>query len=269
MTVCVLCVCKERSSALQVTRYALVMHCSPMKTLSIFGYGSLLQYSSVLTTMPSAVNHRAAVTQGGFERCFELVSISGIRNGQANLDTREMTAVALRPSRSSEDLPEVRGVVFEIPESEFSAYREREHRYNIREIPIEDAYGNTLSAWTVTARTDEDYKASMPAEEYYERVGQYYEGQLWGDQSVYPLRQYLVNCVDASEKLDKELLQEILPTLSNLLDCAFLADSVTTIRDYIQTNRDRFPEETVQLAVSTPYYKDIREAGSGKLKSSL
>lgn len=242
-----------------------------MKTLSIFGYGSLLQYSSVLTTMPSAVNHRAAVSYGA-ERVFNLVSISGIRNGQANMETRELAAVAFRPSSSErcedELVPEVRGVVFEIPESEFEPYKEREHRYHIREIQLRDAYGNFLSAWTVTERTDEDYRASMHETEYFERVGQYYEGTLWGDSSVLPLRQYLINCVEASAKLDEDLNQESLPTLSNLLDCAYLADGITTIRNYIQSNTDRFPESVVSLGVSTPFYRDIRDGG-GKLKSSL
>ena len=230
-----------------------------MKTLSIFGYGSLMTYSSVLKTMPSASNHRSASTLAGFERIFNLVSISGIRNGQANHDTRELAALAMRRSKEEDGaLPEVRGVVFEIPESEFDDYCEREHRYNVKKIDVEDAFCNTVSCWTVLERTDENYRASMSEIEYHERVGQYYDsGPLWGDTSVLPLRQYLINCIEAAAELDKELELYSLPTLSNLLDGATLADGVTSIREYVQNNTDRFPESVVTLAISTPYYKEV------------
>ena len=218
-----------------------------------------MTYSSVLKTMPSAINHRSA-TIFGFKRIFNLVSISGIRNGYANFETMELAALALRQSEDSNALSEVRGVVFEIPESEFSDYCEREHRYRIQEVNVQDAFGNMVSCWTVLERTDGDYKASMSTEEYHDRVGQYYtNGPLWGDNSILPLRQYLINCVEAAAELDREMKQESMPTLSNLLDGTFLADEFTSIRDYIKNNHDRFKESVLNLAVSTPHYKDTLE----------
>jgi hypothetical protein len=48
--------------------------------VTIFGYGSLMSYSSVLSTMPSALNFRAASLED-YSRSFNLVSISGIKSG--------------------------------------------------------------------------------------------------------------------------------------------------------------------------------------------
>ena len=48
--------------------------------VTIFGYGSLMSYSSVLLTMPSALNFRPA-TLVDYSRDFNLVSISGIKSG--------------------------------------------------------------------------------------------------------------------------------------------------------------------------------------------
>ena len=48
--------------------------------VTIFGYGSLMSYQSVLTTMPSASNFRAA-SLSDYSRNFNLVSVSGIRSG--------------------------------------------------------------------------------------------------------------------------------------------------------------------------------------------
>ena len=48
--------------------------------VSIFGYGSLLSYQSVLTTMPSAFNFRSGILTG-YSRNFNLVSINGLKLG--------------------------------------------------------------------------------------------------------------------------------------------------------------------------------------------
>ena len=48
--------------------------------VTIFGYGSLMSYSSVLLTMPSAMNFRRGTLEE-YSRNFNLVSISGIKSG--------------------------------------------------------------------------------------------------------------------------------------------------------------------------------------------
>jgi cation transport regulator ChaC len=252
-----------------------------MKTLTIFGYGSLMTYSSVLKTMPSATNHRRAVTLPppreadreawapyGFERAFTLVSISGIKSGSANFETMEVAALALRKAPSTRPGSEVQGVVFEIPESEWEPYKEREHRYKFLEIDVKDEYGNRLSSWTVFERTDEEYRATMPEKEYQERVLQYFQGRLWGDPSVKPLRQYLINCVQAAIDIEGEGTT----SLANLWDQAYLADG-TSIRNYVLSEPARFPDEMVLLAKTTPQYGGAQasdaECDTGFNKSSL
>jgi cation transport regulator ChaC len=235
-----------------------------MKTFTIFGYGSLMTYSSVLKTMPSAKNHRRAVTlpplreadgreAWGFERAFTLVSISGIKSGSANFETMEVSALALRKAPSTRPGSEVQGVVFEIPESEWEPYKEREHRYKFLEIDVKDEYGNRLSSWTVFERTDEEYRATMPEKEYQERVLQYFQGRLWGDPSVKPLRQYLINCIQAAIDIEGEGEGKDTSSLANLWDHAYLADG-TSIRNYVLSEPARFPDGMVQLAKTTPQY---------------
>ena len=103
--------------------------------LSIFGYGSLMQYESVLRTMPNAVNHRYGAL-GGWERVFSLVSVSSIRRGTAEFDTMELAALAIRPSTDASSL--VTGCIFEIPADEMGAFVEREHRYIVKQLQVMD-----------------------------------------------------------------------------------------------------------------------------------
>jgi hypothetical protein len=92
--------------------------------VNIFGYGSLMSSSSARDTMPSLTSHRPGVLHG-YERVFSLVSLSGIRNGSACMETKEIAALAVRPSSKSS----VRGCLFEIKTEDFPAFQEREHRF--------------------------------------------------------------------------------------------------------------------------------------------
>lgn len=129
--------------------------------VTIFGYGSLMSYSSVLSTMPSALNFRPA-SLADYSRSFNLVSISGIKSGMlgykacnvfhwggqqltiifvqvtdivctlgtADTSTSEMAALSIRKVEASSGHKSlIRGCIFDIPSIELEPYLEREHRY--------------------------------------------------------------------------------------------------------------------------------------------
>ncbi len=223
--------------------------------ISIFGYGSLMTYSSVLRTMPNAVRHRGGSITG-YSRAFSLVSISGIRSGAADFDTMEVAALAVRPCSDPEAV--VRGVLFDIPEDEFAAFVEREHRYRVVKLPVVDAADTDTKdsngmgeAWVVVEQSDEQYKATMGEKEYEQRVGRYYKGQLWGRSDIKPMREYLSNCIIAADAVDKELGSHDNSHLTNFLDATVLADGTTTIREYVMNNQERFSEEVITLVMKT------------------
>ena len=204
-----------------------------------------MSVTSSLRTMPSATCFRPAILHD-YERIFNLVSVSGIRTGMANWETMEVSALAIRPCIGSL----VHGCVFEIPENELASYFDREHRYLAKRVcvTIDDNLGQldgnsiaspqcvSKSCWTVIEQTDETYRASMDEAEWHDRVGQYYEGVLWGRDGILPMREYLRMCLHAALELGGR------PWLHNVLDEARLADGSTTIREYIQQHSERFED---------------------------
>ena len=92
----------------------------------IIGYGSLMDPTSATTTMPSLTCHSAGYVVG-FRRCFNLVSIGGIRRGEVDFTTNEVAAVAAHSTGSDLDILHV--CYFEIPEDEVALYKLREERY--------------------------------------------------------------------------------------------------------------------------------------------
>jgi len=188
--------------------------------------------------MPSATCFRPAILHD-YERIFNLVSVSGIRSGLADFSTMEVSALAIRPNTGSV----VRGVCFDIPENELASYFVREHRYLAKRVCVtindnlEDLQRSvSKSCWTVIEQTDEIYRASMDTAEWHDRVGQYYQGILWGREGILPMRQYLRMCLNASWELGGRLW------LNNMVDEGRLADGCTTIREYILRHPDRFED---------------------------
>jgi cation transport regulator ChaC len=199
-----------------------------MSTVTIFGYGSLLSYQSVLSTMPSATNFRGA-TLNGYSRNFNLVSINGIRSGTADLLTMEMAALTIRKDASGF----VKGCFFDIPDVELVPYLEREHRYiPIQVEAIDEKSNQNVLSWTVIEQTNDEYKNSMSADEWQVRIGQYYKGILYGRTDILPMRSYLNNCLLFSYHLGGVLW------LKNMLECK-LADG-SSIKQYVTTHFDRF-----------------------------
>jgi cation transport regulator ChaC len=207
--------------------------------ISVFGYGSLMSPSSSMRTMPTAKNHRKGSLEG-YSRIFSLVSIAGLKKGDANTDTLEMAALAIKPISNCI----VKGILFDIPIDELPAYFEREHRYKKLKLPIIDhgieGKSNILiNAWVCIEQSNEEYRSTMDNEEWEERIGQYYSNDLvgndllWGRLDILPMRDYLINCLKAAYELDGD------NCVNNLLDEGYIADGITTIREYISKHPDR------------------------------
>lgn len=212
-----------------------------IEMISVFGYGSLMSPNSSNRTMPTAKNHRKGSLEG-YLRIFSLVSIVGLKKGDSNIDTLEMAALAIKPKPNCI----VKGNLFDIPIDELPAYFEREHRYKKLKLPIVDhgvdGKSNTLiSAWVCIEQTNEEYRSTMNNEEWDERIGQYYNndppgyGKLWGRLDIFPMRNYLINCLNAAFELGGNNY------ITNLLDEGYIADGITTIREYILKYPDRIP----------------------------
>jgi len=249
--------------------------------LSIFGYGSLMNYKSVLKTMPNAVNHRYG-SLPGYQRVFSLISVGRIKAGLANWETMEVAALAIRPAAPDSPDAVVRGCIFEIPQDELEALREREHRYKIEQLDIIDhskplqkhsGEPGMTRCYAVLEQSSEAYLATMTAEEYDARVGKIYPrtpttgfaavacGELWGRLDIKPLRAYLTMCLQAAIAVDEQSAEQgcehdqhmdmhmdmHMPTsfAANFLDQGHLADG-TSVREYMCMFSERFPEELMR-----------------------
>ena len=73
-------------------------------------------------------------------------------------------------------------------------------------------------------------------EEYYRRYGQYGVEQIWDIPGILPCRLYLRHCVLAARNLGPE-------AYDNFLDSTFLADRVTSIRQYLADNQTIMTED--------------------------
>ncbi|MEM9773368.1 MAG: gamma-glutamylcyclotransferase, partial [Chloroflexota bacterium] len=78
--------------------------------------------------------------------------------------------------------------------------------------------------------SDEGYRATRIKDEadYYQRVGQYYQGKLWRD-DILPFPEYLQLCLDAAGSHGPNLV-------AHFKQSSYLADGTTTIGDYLQNS---------------------------------
>jgi hypothetical protein len=82
--------------------------------------------------------------------------------------------------------------------------------------------------------TDEQYRASMSAEEWETRIGQYHSGNLWDRKDIFPMRAYLKSCITSSFSLGGKVW------LESMLDSK-IADG-RTVREYVRTYPERFDD---------------------------
>ncbi|CAM9169341.1 unnamed protein product, partial [Ectocarpus fasciculatus] len=195
-------------------------------SVTIFGYGSLMDVQSCRRTLPTASNFRKGELPH-YRRCYNLVSIGGLKSGRGNMDTLEVAALSIAPCEHGAVL----GCLFDIPADELGPYLEREHRYRAVQLEVGDdsSPGVTSLAWTVVEQTDANYAQKVAAEglDWEERVGRHYRGQLWGRRDVLPMRGYMGMCILAADSLGG------MRFVNNMLDYTVLADGTTTLRAYL------------------------------------
>lgn len=199
------------------------------KLLTIFGYGSLMDIDSARSTIPTLTNFRQGRLHG-YSRRYNLVSVNGLIQGWATIETNEMASLSIRPSA---DHDVILGSLLEIHESDLKPLLKREHRYLGVEVSCYEMNGNVTKAFTFVEQSDQDYKNTMSSEEYHTLVGQFYTGSLWERNDILPLRRYMNKVIQAAEKLGGE------DYITNMLDECLLADGVTTLRQYLDKNPHR------------------------------
>ena len=117
--------------------------CSPAPTTTVFGYSSLLSEASCKRTCPSCRRHRLAVLPG-WRRYFSLVSVSQIRNGNADEVAKKIAALAVSPvapQQPSLPIPRIVGCLFEIDTCSLPDLVRREHRYEMHTLPCYEIQG--------------------------------------------------------------------------------------------------------------------------------
>ncbi len=130
------------------------------------------------------------------------------------------------------DGAEIICTTFECPKDEFPALFEREHRFRWIEVDFVEMNGEVGKGIMCTEWTDHEYRANRIKDDadYFNRVGQYYQGKLWRD-DILPFPEYLQLCLDAARSHSDELVE-------HFLQSSYLADGVTPLGDYLRSNPD-------------------------------
>ncbi len=206
------------------------------KMITIFGYGSLMHEEWAKDTMPSLKNHRKGILHG-YSRRFNMVSINLIKNGtltKADYAKKnpQVGVVSIRKDDSeakNATTAAVYGALFEIPQSELPAYKAREARYKFETVNVDDPNDGSSVTALVCVEADDDYLRSLyqTDADYYEDVGKYYAGRVWGRTDIKPSPFYLRRVRDAAAKLGPDVLNDF---IANTL----LADGRTSVGEHLK-----------------------------------
>jgi len=195
--------------------------------ISVVGYGSLLSEASARETVPDLVNFRL-VEVPGYRRIFNKVGIVFFRDYDVPEQSLEIA------SCSTEEAPESAMICsqFEVTEEAFQALYEREHRFRWIEVETIDMRGKAGLGRMCSGWNDRDYRLNkcVTDSEYQRRVGQFYRGAIWRD-DILPFSPYLVFCLQSADMAGAEVL-------GNFMDTTFLADGLTSIRQYLMQSRE-------------------------------
>ncbi len=204
------------------------------KTVSIFGYGSLMSIDSAIKTMPSLSNFRLAKLIG-YKRIFSLFAVDRLIKGYTSVNDIENAGLAIRPNKEEENINNtVFGCVFDILEDELPSYFEREKIYKVKKVPVITCDFENVTAYTVIEQTDEEYINTLGKTEYDFQVGKYYSGSIWQRKDILPAKKYFeMVCTAAINTRNIELLK-------NFLDETYLSDEITTIREYLFSNENKY-----------------------------
>lgn len=195
--------------------------------IEVIGYGSLLSEVSARETIPSLEDFEI-VQVHGYKRIFNKVGIVFFELFGASEREVRIASCATRVSH---------GTVmycsrFRCSESDFASIFEREHRFRWVYADYSTSAGDAGVARMCTESTDEEYLLNkcVTKSEYVRRVGRFYSGRIWRD-DILPFPTYLKHCIVAALSHGDRVRD-------NFLDTTYLADGLTTIRSYIESNPD-------------------------------
>ena len=198
-------------------------------TVTIGGFGSLMDEASARATTPSITNWRYGWVDG-YVRVFNLVSILNIVRGNATGD--HLATCTARPV----DGAKLRVCLYDVPATEYPQLLARERRLREVVAPYRDDRGHAGNCVIFGEYSDAEYRAERATtdELWHAEVGQHYSGTLIYRDDLLPVPLYLTRCLTAFKQLGAE-------SLDNFLDQSFLGDGETTIREYIERGGAEMP----------------------------
>lgn len=203
-----------------------------MSAITVIGYGSLLAEESARQTIAELRNFRL-VKVAGYRRIFNKVGVVFIQRYQPASDDLRIASCATQQDNASSII----ACAFECSSEEFTALYEREHRFRWIEVdyrpmlqattPAEETVGQGRMC---TEFNDSDYRLNkcVTAQEYQQRVGQYYSGKLWRN-DILPFPRYLNHCLEAARSHGSDVYE-------NFVTTTFLADQTTSIAEFLSAN---------------------------------
>ena len=197
------------------------------KPVQIVGYGSLLLEESARKSVPNLTGFRL-VRVPNYIRIFNKVGIVFHTRRPIAPDDLRRASCASRWREGAEIICST----FECPADEWPALFEREHRFRWIDVEFVEPDGAIGMGRMCTEWTDEGYRATRIKDDadYFNRVGQYYQGKLWRD-DILPFPEYLQLCLRAAGSHGEALID-------HFLNSSYLADGVTTLESYLQTHPD-------------------------------
>ncbi|MBV1790028.1 gamma-glutamylcyclotransferase [Marinobacterium sp. D7] len=199
--------------------------------ISVVGFGSLLSERSARDTVPGLQSYRL-VRVPGYRRIFNKVGIVFIAGHGQPANSLEVSSCSTEPCSQTSII----AAQFECPVDQFTELYEREHRYRwIEVLPIDLEGRPQIPARMCTGYSDLEYRLNkcITDDEYHERVGRHYRGEIWRD-DILPFPRYLKFCLVSAAAHGDEVLD-------NFLDTSFLADGRTPIRDYLIARPELVP----------------------------
>lgn len=193
---------------------------------TVIGFGSLLDQDSARRTAPSLQNFREVYVPD-YRRIFNKVAAVFFERFDSTQGDLDVGALATRYELGGL----LHAVAFEVDEKEFLGFQQREHRYLWRETEFTEIRSQRVGRGLIcTEWSDLEYRANRCCldEDYYERVGRLYQGQIWR-QDILPQPIYLNHCLSAARSLSEDAYQ-------NFVEHTLLADGETRLIDYLRAN---------------------------------
>ena len=225
---------------------------------TLVGIGSLLSKESAERSFEVSNFRKGRLD--GWRRIFNLVGVTSIRAGRANLETGEIAALAASKNEKSSILVSL----FDVSEDSMVNYYIREQRYLHKKVLVKEDDGNHIEAIICCESTDEQYfdiSCKGDQEVFDDIVGNHWNGPIWynfpngpppdlNPPTVYPIRPYVRLCLSGAEYLD---------IMDCFLDNTFLFDG-RTLRQYLLDNpeiaeetKSHHSKESDNLKFNTPH----------------